>query len=298
MARRRLGSARDARPAEVRNPAPRVRDRLGRTARLVYGAIAAVGLISLVAGTVYVVKVEPWVKDRLVGESRLAVETLTQTRFTPLGTVHSGIYLFPRDGAAVSDVPADTLPRAKVPAYDSWAEGAGGVPAYTVSYRVVIRAVSDPPVLINGIRVNVVSRAEPPTGWFRIPDVGCGTQPVRRLTVDLDRDPVRPQFFEVDEATGLEKPGRSDITLRVSPADPEVLEVNASARRDDVRFTITLLYQSESGSGEYVIGADEPLRVTGLRPGGAEAYDLAATEDALVRQPDRDPSPAGALLLC
>jgi hypothetical protein len=273
-----------------------VRDRLGSTARLVYGAIAAVGLISLVAGTVYVVKLEPWVKDRLVGESRLAVEVLTQTRFTPRGTSHTGIYLFPDGGAAVADVPADTLPRADIPAYDRWAEGAGGVPAYTVSFRVVIRAVSDPPVLINGIRVNVVSRAAPPAGWFRFPDVGCGAQPVRRLTVNLDDDPVRPRYIEVDEATGEEKPARYDLTLRVSPTDPEVLEINATARRSDVRFTLTLLYQSQSGAGEYVIGADEPLRVTALRPGAAQAYDVVG--NALVRSPDRDPSPGGSLPLC
>lgn len=292
MARRRRGGQGDARPL----PATRVRDRLGRTARLVHGAIAAVGLISLVAGTVYVVKLEPWVKDRLVGESRLAVETLTQTGFTPLGTSHTGIYLFPAGGPAISDVPADTLPRANIPAYDRWAEGAGGVPAYTVSYRVVIRAVSDPPVLINGIRVNVVSRADPPAGWFRFPDVGCGAQPVRRLTVNLDDDPVRPQYLEVDDATGEQLPARYDLTLRVSPADPEVLEINATARRSDVRFTLTLLYQSETGAGEYVIGADEPLRVTALLPGAAQAYDIVG--NALARSPDRDPSPAGALPLC
>jgi hypothetical protein len=300
VAQRRVERGRGAvRPPAPPAPAgPRWLRGLGRGARLLFGALAALGLVSLVVGTVYVLRVEPWVKDRLVGESRLSVEVLSQTQFTPLGPAHGPIWLLP-DDVAVEDVPADLLTPDRRAGYDQWARGAGGVAAYTASFRVVIRAVSDPPVLINGIRVDVVSRDEPAEGWFRVPEIGCGVQPVRRLAVDLDRSPVRPEFFDVDPATGEPLPVRPDLTLRVSPDDPEVLEVNAATRRHDVRFTIALLYQSESGPGEHVIGAGEPMRVTALGNGRARAYDAPPDEPpALVRDPTFDPDPAGALPIC
>lgn len=273
-------------------PPPSWKARFGRWARSVWGIVAAVGLVSLLAGTVYAVRVEPWVKDKLVGESRLRVDRLTQTQFAPLGVVHGGIYLFP--GVLAAGPPGNALARGRYPDYEKWAEAADGIPAHTVSYRLVIRGVDASPVLINGIRVDVVSRSAPPFGWFRVPEAACGVQPVRLVALDLDQEPVRPELVVIDEDLGRSQ-GPYAQTLRVTATEPEVIEIMASSRVDDVRFRITLQYQSERGAGEHVI---DGLRVAALRSGSALAYDLDRSAPALVRAPDRDPGPNGVIGFC
>jgi hypothetical protein len=288
-------------PRTAPPPEPTWQSRLAKHARLLYAVLAAFGVCTLIAGTVYALKVEPWVKDRLAGPSRLAVQVLTQTQFIPEGLVHSGIYLFPAGTATPADVPADVLGPDRRADYHKWARASGALTAQDLSVRLTIRALSDPPVLINGLRVDVISRDEPPAGWFRLPETGCGIQPVRQIRLDLDAKAPRAEFLDVDETTGETLPGRPTLTLRVSPDDPEVLEVNARALKEDVRFTLTLLYDSESGTGEYVVGGDEPFRVTALRAGGVQAYETPADDTAgagLVRRPDADPGPGSAIGMC
>jgi hypothetical protein len=125
-------------------------------------------------------------------------------------------------------------------------------------------------------------------------------QPVRLVDLDLDREPVRPELVVLDDDLAETRTPYAQ-TLRVTPDDPEVLEFRVGSRRYDVRFRIVLLYQSDRGAGEHVVGAGTPLRVTALRPGAAQAYDIPAEQDAapvLVRTPEHDPSPTGVLGFC
>jgi hypothetical protein len=155
-------------------------------------------------------------------------------------------------------------------------------------------------VVLNGLRIDVVRRSPPRSGWFRFrfPDAGCGAQPVRSIEVDLDKNPVRPMLLEVD-ATGQEKPPRPFKTLRVTRTDIEVFEVHASTVKSDVEFKMTLLYQSEDGAGEFPVEGGRTYRVTALQAGRAKAYDTPATSSglgtpaALQRAAERDPGPQG-----
>lgn len=266
---------------------------------MVWGAITGLGVLTLVAGTVYALKVQPWVTDRLVGNSRLQVQVISQPDFVPLGLVHSGIYLFPQGATTPAAVPADVRSRQRMTDYERWAQQSGGVPAQTLAMRMTVRAAGDTPVVLNGLRVEVVRRSAPLIGWFRVPEGGCGVQPVRSIQVNLDQDPVRPMLTQVDEATLEEQTRPFDLTLRVTPSDPEVFEIHASTFKSNVEFRMTLLYQSERASGEFPVEGGRIYRVTALQPGRAQAYDAPFTDDgpassqALMRAKDNDPGPAG-----
>jgi hypothetical protein len=228
----------------------------------------------------------------------LKVQVISQPLFMPEGLVHSGIYLFTGSEPSPADVPADLRGLDHIAKYETWAQSNGGVPAQTLALRMTVRAAGSAPVVLNGLRIDVVRRSAPRSGWFRFPDAGCGAQAVRSIEVDLDKNPVRPMLLEVD-ATGQEKPPRPFKTLRVTRTDIEVFEVHASTVKSDVEFKMTLLYQSEDGAGEFPVEGGRTYRVTALQAGRAKAYDTPATSSgsgtpaALQRTAERDPGPQG-----
>jgi hypothetical protein len=228
----------------------------------------------------------------------LKVQVISQPQFVPEGLVHSGIYLFAGPKPAPADVPADLRSREHMAEYEQWAQSKGGVPAQTLALRMTVRAAGSAPVVLNGLRIDVVRRSAPLSGWFRFPDAGCGVQPVRSIDVDLDKSPVRPMLIEVD-ASGQERPPRPFRTLRVTRTDIEVFEIHAQTDRSDVEFKMTLLYQSENGAGEFPVEGGRTYRVTALQAGRAKAYDTPAAASgsgapvALVRTPEMDPGPHG-----
>jgi hypothetical protein len=232
----------------------------------------------------------------------LKVQVISQPQFVPEGLAHSGIYLFAGPEPSPADVPADLRGLERMAAYEKWAQSKGGVPAQTLALRMTVRAAGSAPVVLNGLRIDVVRRSAPLSGWFRFPDAGCGVQPVRTIDIDLDKNPVRPMLLEVD-ATGQEKPPRPFRTLRVTRTDIEVFEVHARTVRSDVEFKMTLLYQSENDAGEFPVEGGQTYRVTALRAGRARAYDTPATSSgsgtpvALERTTEMDPGPQG-LTLC
>ena len=59
------------------SPAAPWPSRLKNSGRLVWGTITGLGVLTLIAGTVYALKVQPWVTDRLVGNSRLQVHVIS-----------------------------------------------------------------------------------------------------------------------------------------------------------------------------------------------------------------------------
>jgi hypothetical protein len=228
----------------------------------------------------------------------LKVQVISQPQFVPEGLVHSGIYLFAGPKPSPADVPPNLRSLEHVAEYEQWAQSNGGVPAQTLALRMTVRAAGSAPVVLNGLRIEVVRRSAPLSGWFRFPDAGCGPQPVRSIDIDLDKSPVRPLLIEVD-ATGQEKPSRPFKTLRVTRTDIEVFEIHAGTVKSDVEFKMTLLYQSENGAGEFPVEGGRTYRVTALQAGRAKAYDTPATASgsgapvALQRTADQDPGPQG-----
>jgi hypothetical protein len=150
----------------------------------------------------------------------LKVQVIAQPQFVPEGLIHSGVYLFAGPQPSPTDVPADLRGLEHMAEYEKWAQSNGGVPAQTLALRMTVRAAGSAPVVLNGLRIDVVRRSAPLRGWFRFPDAGCGPQPVRSIDIDLDKSPVRPMLIEVD-AAGQES--------HLVPSGPSVLRVPTSS---------------------------------------------------------------------
>ncbi len=60
-----------------------------------------------------------------------------------------------------------------------------------------------------------------------------------------------------------------DLTLRVTRADPELHEIRARSISDHVEFKLVLLYDCESGVGEFEVNDGGAFAVTAVVPGRA-----------------------------
>jgi hypothetical protein len=282
-------------PREPSDPPPRRPSKPKRMwAQLGSAGKAVVALIAAAAigGTVYSLLVQPKIEDVIAGESRLDVRVLEPGEFHPRGLPHSGAWIFPPGGPTPDDAPSSLVHWSQVDAFNSWAADQGGIAAQTLALRLSIRANDDTPVLIHGLRVDVVNREDPIDGWYYRPIVGCGVQSVRIIQFNLDEDPVIP----VQVGTG-DAPRTFDQTFRITRQDPEVFEIHADALSTYVEFKLTLLYDSETGTGEYPIADGRTFAVTGIRP-DAEAYEIPYTEQPepgakLERNPALDGSTLG-----
>ncbi len=248
----------------------------------------ALGLVAAVGGTAYAMLIEPKVEDVIVGRSRLQVTVLRQGEFTIRGLAHDGAWIFPTGSPGPEEVPSSTI-REGSGALNTWALEHGGVAAETLALRLSVRARDESPVILHGLRVDVVKREKPLDGWFFYPEHGCGGQPVREVSVFLDEEPVVP----------LDSRGKPfDITLRVTKADPEVYEIHATTYASYVEFRLTLLYDSESGAGEYDMDGGATFAVTGIRP-DASAYRAPYVDSqGAAAGLERDASLDGAGLGC
>jgi hypothetical protein len=269
---------------------------------LLIATVVSLGLVGLLGGTLYALILRPKVEDVLVGESRLKVRVLELGQFAPRGMPNSGMFLFKDGTLDPRDVPVGLREITDASKRNAWALRHGGVPAETLALRLSVRAAGETPVILQGLRVEDVKRSNPLSGWFVVPDTGCGVQPVRSIDIRLDRDPVTPMLFNPDEAGGGE-PKPFDEAFRVTQADPEVFEVHATSTLHDVSFKLVLLYDSESGAGEFRVNGGKPFTVTALAQNRAKAYEVPFTGDPqpnapLQRAPDRDPTGLGGVGFC
>ena len=161
-----------------------------------------------------------------------------------------------------------------------WAESKGAVAGSPAIVRLQLRAKGDEPIVVNALRVNVVQRTAPVEGWF-VAKPGCGPEPVRVATVDLD-DPNPTVEYQ-----GTQGP-QDQLTLSVTRTDVELIELHASTRTATVDWTVELFYSGPDGDGSVLVDdGDGPFRVTtetaseGYRPtfGESEGFEREATWD-------------------
>jgi len=138
----------------------------------------------------------------------------------------------------------------------AWAHKLGAVDAYTTLVRMKISGRSSTPVILNDLRITVISRRAPPDAWL-ISYLGLGSaQGVRYFDVNLDR--------RAPVATYVGK--RNPLPLRVTDTDVEVIDLLASALRCDCRWTIKLDWASGSKQGTMTIDDHgESFQTSGVR---------------------------------
>ena len=243
-----------ARPSSASSPTwQRLRGtgrRLGKKGRAVLvGAAGAAGLalltgfFGLLGGRIF-----PGVVDVVVPSPPppppLSVSVLEAGAFVPATLLGEGApYLVPTGSARPQDVPDSALDDWNV--YREWVLTHGGEAAAETAFRLDLRAATPEPVIIHGLRVQIVeSAAGTARGWFRDPEPGCGLEPVRYAEVNFDSAQKRVTWWDMDGESSTRPP-----TLSITNKDTETIELKVTTQRRDVSFKIFVLYNAPGGAG-------------------------------------------------
>lgn len=126
--------------------------------------------------------------------------------------------------------------------------------------RLSLRASSDDPVTVEGVRFNVVSDARPLRGWYTALS-GCMAQPVRRAQANLDSKRGRVRYVSVNGVVSR------NLALEVGRSEPQVIELRASTKRRRVAWTAELAVRDDDANRSTVRVDDKgkPFRVTATR---------------------------------
>lgn len=123
--------------------------------------------------------------------------------------------------------------------------------------RLQLRATSDEPVTLEGVRFNVVSDARPLKGWFTALS-GCSATPVRRAQADLDSRRATARYVSPNGVVSR------NVALEVKRSEPQILELRAGTQEHRIAWTADLSLKDADGRTS-VVGVDdggEPFRVT------------------------------------
>ncbi|MFF3607376.1 helix-turn-helix domain-containing protein [Streptomyces sp. NPDC002463] len=183
----------------------------------------------------------------------------------------------------LADRPPARVPAPPVPADAArWAEALGAVDGGQTLVRLTVQGKGTSAVVLQGLHVRVVGRAEPlPREAYRM-DEGCGGAVTpRRFAVDLDAP--RPLARPVDGYDASGEEGRTipavSFPYAVTAAEPEELLVSARAAGCDCRWYLELEWSAQGRSGVVRIGAPggEAFRTSGRAKGSSpvHVYDAA-----------------------
>lgn len=130
----------------------------------------------------------------------------------------------------------------------AWAALQGAVQGRQTTVRISVQGRSSTAVVLEALRVRVVSRGNPAVGSAYSMDQGCGSELTpRRFTVNLDVD--RPIARSVDGADSEHTIPAVNFPYRVSAEDPEVLLVDATTQNYDARWYLELAWSSQGRTG-------------------------------------------------
>ncbi|MET9252713.1 helix-turn-helix transcriptional regulator [Streptomyces sp. NPDC003717] len=130
----------------------------------------------------------------------------------------------------------------------AWAATQGAVHGHQTMVRISVQGRSATAVVLEALRVRVVSRGAPAGGTAYAMDQGCGGELTpRRFTVNLDAD--RPVTRPADGADSEHTLPAVHFPYRVSAEDPEALLVDATTLAHDARWYLELDWSSQGRTG-------------------------------------------------
>lgn len=255
-------------------------------AKRIVASLAALGVLGSI-GAYYVPGVLSRGAEEILGVAPLQVtvdhpgDYTTESFYTP-------IFLFPNGGTAPEDVPAEVLGRDAGPGvFARWARSNGAVPAQDQSMRLTLRGRTADPVIVHGLRAQVVGRADATAGWFTH-DRGCGGVELREADADLDASPPAMRFRGLDGDDRATE--RLALALQVSDTDIEVIDVVAHTHTGTVQWHLEVLYESAGSEGVIVVDdGGAPFTVTATADGHARFYRRDFLAGVFVREPTGDP---------
>ncbi|WP_229816236.1 helix-turn-helix domain-containing protein [Streptomyces lucensis] len=130
----------------------------------------------------------------------------------------------------------------------AWAATQGAAHGRQTMVQISVQGRSSTAVVLEALRVRVVSRGNPAAGRAYAMDQGCGGDMTPgRFTVNLDVD--RPTARPKDGADVEHTIPAAHFPYRVSAEDPEVLLVDATTQAYDARWYLELDWSSQGRTG-------------------------------------------------
>ncbi|MFF4397284.1 helix-turn-helix domain-containing protein [Streptomyces sp. NPDC001480] len=130
----------------------------------------------------------------------------------------------------------------------AWAATQGAVHGRQTMVQISVQGRSSTAVVLEALRVRIVSRGNPAAGNAYAMDQGCGGEITPRgFTVNLDAD--RPIARPKDGADSEHTIPAVHFPYRVSAEDPEVLLVDATTQTYDARWYLELDWSSQGRTG-------------------------------------------------
>ncbi|MFI2763487.1 helix-turn-helix domain-containing protein [Streptomyces echinatus] len=147
----------------------------------------------------------------------------------------------------------------------AWAATQGAVHGRQTMVQISVQGRSSTAVVLEALRVRVVSRGNPLGGNAYAMDNGCGGELTpRRFTVNLDVD--RPIARPKDGADSEHTIPAVHFPYRVSAEDPQVLLVDATTQAYDARWYLELDWSSQGRTGTIRIDDQgRPFHTTSIK---------------------------------
>ncbi|MGY6021222.1 helix-turn-helix domain-containing protein [Streptomyces spinosirectus] len=147
----------------------------------------------------------------------------------------------------------------------AWAATQGAVHGRQTLVQISVQGRSSTAVVLEALRIRVVSRGTPAAGSAYAMDQGCGGELTpRSFTVNLDAD--RPVARPKDGADSRHTIPAVHFPYRVSAEDPEVLLIDATTQTYDARWYLELDWSCQGSSGTLRIDDHgRPFRTSGIK---------------------------------
>ncbi|WP_433353438.1 helix-turn-helix domain-containing protein [Microtetraspora malaysiensis] len=153
---------------------------------------------------------------------------------------------------------------------DSWAAAQRAVPAGHLRLQLTAQGASATPVVLHAMYVQVVSTQPAPKWNAYTPGAGCGGE-LGPASFAVDFDAAGPHAVPVPGWEGARKTAPTNFPYRVSDSDPQVINVDATTRSQDVSWFLELVWTSGDRQGTLrVDDRGRPFRTAGLH--GAPSY--------------------------
>ncbi|MFI2606502.1 helix-turn-helix domain-containing protein [Kitasatospora sp. NPDC018619] len=154
---------------------------------------------------------------------------------------------------------------------DGWASSQRLVPAGHLRIELTALGADSDAVVLNAMYVQVVSARPAPKWNAYTPGSGCGGG-LEPAAFAVDLDAAAPHLVP---APGTQGRGRTDPTpfpYRISATDPQVIDVDAATRSQDVSWYLELEWTGKGLSGTMQVGSgdQQPFRTVGMH--GAPNY--------------------------
>lgn len=188
------------------------------------------------------------------------VNVLTDNWGSPCGQW----FLSPRTPGQVTR-PPDTAART-----GSWAAAQHAVPAGHLRLQLTAQGTSATPVVLHAVYVHIVSTQPAPKWNAYTPGAGCGGG-LTPASFAVDLDSAAPHAVPAPGLEGAKKLPVTDFPYRVSDTDPQVIDVDATTRSQDVSWYLDLVWSSGDRQGTLTVNDNgRPFRTAGLH--GAPSY--------------------------